>query len=145
MPSTFVSSPADAARASAATDLTAETKRLDALPRMSHRARLRTVPETQPAPGRYLVVEDGDEHRLLRLAAGATHIGRAWGADLRLEDQAVSRRHAIVFATAESVRILDDRSANGTRVNGRCVTGAELADGDVILIGEVVLTYREFV
>jgi pSer/pThr/pTyr-binding forkhead associated (FHA) protein len=43
-----------------------------------------------------------------------------------------------------SVRILDDRSANGTRVNGECVTGAELEDGDVILVGEVVLTYREF-
>jgi pSer/pThr/pTyr-binding forkhead associated (FHA) protein len=144
MSSTFVPSPTDAARASGAADVTVETKRLDALPRMSHRARLMTVPESQPAPGRYLVVEDGDEHRLLRLAAGATHIGRAWGADLRLEDKAVSRRHAIVFATAESVRILDDRSANGTRVNGRCVTGADLADGDVILVGEVVLTYREF-
>jgi pSer/pThr/pTyr-binding forkhead associated (FHA) protein len=144
MPLTSLPSPADAARGAGTSAATAETKRLDALPRMSHRARLRTVAEAEPAPGRYLVVEDGDEHRLLRLAAGATHIGRAWGAELRLEDKAVSRRHAIVFTTAESVRILDDRSANGTRVNGRCVTGAELSDGDVILVGEVVLTYREF-
>jgi pSer/pThr/pTyr-binding forkhead associated (FHA) protein len=144
MPPTFVPSSTDAARASGATEVAAETERLDALPCMSHRARLRTVPDVQPAPGRYLVVEDGDEHRLLRLAPGATHIGRAWGAELRLEDKAVSRRHAIVFATAESVRILDDRSMNGTRVNGRCVTGAELTDGDVILVGEAVLTYREF-
>jgi pSer/pThr/pTyr-binding forkhead associated (FHA) protein len=143
MPPTFVSSPTDAARASGATDLAAETKRLDALPRMSHRARLRTVPETQPAPGRYLVVEDGDEHRLLRLAAGATHIGRAWGANLRLEHQAVSRRHAIVFVTEESVRILDDRSANGTCVNGRLVSDVELADGDVVRVGRAVLVYRE--
>jgi pSer/pThr/pTyr-binding forkhead associated (FHA) protein len=49
-----------------------------------------------------------------------------------------------VFASSESVRVLDDRSANGTRVNGECVTGAELSDGDVILVGRVVLTYREF-
>ena len=131
-------------RGAGTTDATAETERLDALPRMTHRARLRTIPGSRPEPGRYLVVEDGDEHRLLRLEHGATHIGRAWGAALRLEDQAVSRRHAIVFTTPESVRILDDRSANGTRVNGECVTDAELADGDVILVGRVALTYREF-
>ena len=143
MPPTLLPSPIEA-RGAGATDATAETQRLDALPCMSHRARLRTVPDVQPAPGRYLVVEDGDEHRLLRLDPGATHIGRAWGAELRLEDKAVSRRHAIVFTAPDSVRILDDRSANGTRVNGECVTGAELEDGDVILVGEVVLTYREF-
>ena len=131
------------ARGAGTTDATAETERLDALPRMTHRARLRTIPDARPEPGRYLVVEDGDEHRLLRLEEGPTHIGRSWGAALRLEDQAVSRRHAIVFTTPESVRILDDRSANGTRVNGRCVTGADLADGDVIHVGRAVLIYRE--
>jgi len=143
MPPTLLPSPIEA-RGAGATDATAETQRLDALPRMTYRARLRTISGSRPAPGRYLVVEDGDEHRLLRLEPGATHIGRAWGAELRLEDKAVSRRHAIVFTAPESVRILDDRSANGTRVNGECVTGAELEDGDVILVGEVVLTYREF-
>jgi pSer/pThr/pTyr-binding forkhead associated (FHA) protein len=144
MPLTPLTSPTGATGTAPAHDTGPATEPLDALPRMSHEARTRTIPGTQPAPGRYLVVEDGGEHRLLRLEPGATHIGRAWGADLRLEDQAVSRRHAIVFATDESVRVLDDRSANGTRVNGRCVTGAELSDGDVILVGRVVLTYREF-
>jgi pSer/pThr/pTyr-binding forkhead associated (FHA) protein len=121
----------------------AETERLDALPRMSHCARKRTVPETRPEPGRYLVVEDGDEHRLLPLGPGATHIGRAWGAELRLEDQTVSRRHAIVVNDDDAVRILDDRSANGTRVNGAPVVRADLHDGDVIAVGRVALTFRE--
>jgi hypothetical protein len=122
----------------------AETARLDALPRMSYSARVRTVPEARPAPGRYLVVEDGAEHRLLRLADGATHIGRAWTAELRLEDEAVSRRHAIIVNDGNTVRILDDRSANGTCVNGAAVPAADLHDGDVILVGRVALTYREF-
>jgi pSer/pThr/pTyr-binding forkhead associated (FHA) protein len=121
----------------------AETAPLDALPRMSYGARTRTIPETQRAPGRYLVVEDGAEHRLLRLADGATHIGRAWSAELRLEDVAVSRRHAIIFNDG-AVRILDDRSANGTCVNGEPVLTADLHDGDVITVGRVALTYREF-
>ena len=42
-----------------------------------------------------------------------------------------------------SVRILDDRSANGTWVNGRRVAAAELRDGDIITLGAVALTFRE--
>ena len=132
MPPTLGPSPTDA-----------KTAPLDALPRMSYGARTRTIPGTQAAPGRYLVVEDGDEHRLLRLADGVTHIGRAWTAELRLEDEAVSRRHAIIVNDGDAVRILDDRSANGTSVNGRAVRSAALADGDVITVGRVALTYRE--
>jgi pSer/pThr/pTyr-binding forkhead associated (FHA) protein len=40
-------------------------------------------------------------------------------------------------------RILDDRSSNGTFVNGRRVQQSDLADGDVIVIGRVVLRYLE--
>jgi pSer/pThr/pTyr-binding forkhead associated (FHA) protein len=97
----------------------------------------------RPAAGRYVAVEAGGEQRFVRLEPGATHIGRSWAAEVVIEDQAVSRRHAILYATAESVRILDDRSANGTRVNGRFVSVADLADGDVIQVGRAVLIYRE--
>jgi pSer/pThr/pTyr-binding forkhead associated (FHA) protein len=121
----------------------AETERLDALPRMSHAARRRTLPDTAAEPGRYLVAEDGAERRLLRLGAGATHIGRGFGADVRLDDPAVSRRHAIVVCDDAGAVILDDRSANGTFVNGGCVARATLADGDVIVVGRVALRYRE--
>jgi pSer/pThr/pTyr-binding forkhead associated (FHA) protein len=100
-------------------------------------------PAPRLAPGRYLAVEAGGERRMVFLAPGATHIGRSWAADIVLEDQAVSRRHAIVFADDDAVRILDDRSANGTRVNGREITDAELTDGDVVQVGRAVLIYRE--
>jgi pSer/pThr/pTyr-binding forkhead associated (FHA) protein len=100
-------------------------------------------PVARLAPGRYLAVEAGGERRMVFLAPGATHIGRSWAADVVLEDQAVSRRHAIVFAADDSVRILDDRSANGTRVNGRDITDSELTDGDVVQVGHAVLIYRE--
>jgi pSer/pThr/pTyr-binding forkhead associated (FHA) protein len=38
-------------------------------------------------------------------------------------------------------RILDDRSSNGTFVNGQRVEQADLHDGDVIALGRVVLRY----
>jgi pSer/pThr/pTyr-binding forkhead associated (FHA) protein len=116
---------------------------LDALPRVSYRDRRHGVDAQRPVPGRYLEVDDGDERLLLPLAPGTTHVGRSFAADVVLDDQSVSRRHAIVYQRASSVRILDDRSANGTFVNGRRVTEADLVDGDVIVLGRVVVTYRD--
>ena len=116
---------------------------LDALPRVSFRDRRAAVGTERPDPGRYLEVDDGDERLLLPLRDGTTHVGRGFAADVVLEDMSVSRRHAIVHQRPGGVRILDDRSANGTYVNGRRVTEAELRDGDVVVLGRLVLTYRD--
>ena len=39
--------------------------------------------------------------------------------------------------------MLDDRSSNGTFVNGRRIVQADLNDGDVLVLGRVVLRYLE--
>ena len=64
-------------------------------------------------------------------------------ADLRLDESSVSRRHAILVPRPAGARILDDRSSNGTFVNGRRVQQADLNNGDVLVIGRVVLRYLE--
>src|SRR3954447_506463 len=91
-------------------------------------------------PGRYFIAESGEP---FVLAADVTHVGRGITADVRLDDHTVSARHAIVVARNAVVRILDDRSTNGTVVNGRRVDEADLHDGDVVVLGRVVLTYRD--
>jgi pSer/pThr/pTyr-binding forkhead associated (FHA) protein len=116
---------------------------LDALPRVSFRERRQAIPADKPAPGRYLELDDGDERVLLPLRDGTTHVGRGFAADVRLDDQSVSRRHAILHERPAGTRILDDRSANGTFVNGRRVLEATLQDGDIVVLGRVVLTYRD--
>jgi pSer/pThr/pTyr-binding forkhead associated (FHA) protein len=115
----------------------------DALPLADHRARRRAIAVERAAPGRYLALTDGDETMLLELEREVTHIGRGFTADLRLEEHRVSRRHAILVQRGARVRLLDDRSANGTFVNGRRIIEAELRDGDVILIGPVAVRYVE--
>ena len=91
------------------------------------------------ARGRWLVC--GDD--AFALTDDVTHVGRGVTADVRLDDHTVSARHAIVVLRADRLRILDDRSTNGTVVNGRRVDEAELHDGDVVVLGRVVLTYRD--
>jgi FHA domain-containing protein len=65
-------------------------------------------------------------------------IGRSPGCGLVLEDAAASRLHARVVSGA----IVDEDSANGTRVNGLPIRRRELEDGDVISIGAYELVYH---
>ena len=75
--------------------------------------------------------------------ANATHIGRGLSSDVRIEEQRVSRSHAILVRHGQTTRLLDNRSANGTFVNGRRIVATNIADGDVIRIGPVVMTYLQ--
>lgn len=93
--------------------------------------------------GCYIEVQGPGERLLIPLGLGVTHIGRGLAADLRLDEDSVSRRHAILVYRRSGSRILDDRSSNGTLVNGRRVTQADLHDGDVLVLGRVVLRYLE--
>jgi pSer/pThr/pTyr-binding forkhead associated (FHA) protein len=92
------------------------------------------------APARYLVFDNGAS---VAICNEVTHLGRGITADVHLDDYTVSARHAIIVARPSGLRILDDRSTNGTIVNGRRVDEAELHDGDVVVLGRVVLTYRD--
>lgn len=117
-----------------------QTEELAAL---DHPSATADAPETRLAPGRWLLVEAGLDVRAVQLTRQITHLGRGFAATLQLEDPGVSRRHAIVVQRAGTVQILDDRSANGTWVNGSRVERAQLRDGDVIVLGRAVLVYRE--
>jgi pSer/pThr/pTyr-binding forkhead associated (FHA) protein len=70
-------------------------------------------------------------------------IGRGLTAELHLDESSVSRRHAILLSRPSGARILDDRSSNGTFVNGRRIQQVDLRNGDVIVLGRVVLRYLE--
>lgn len=56
--------------------------------------------------------------------------------DLDLADDAVSQTHAMVFVDEAGVSLVDVASTNGTYVNGRRVTEAELVAGDLLRVGE---------
>jgi pSer/pThr/pTyr-binding forkhead associated (FHA) protein len=116
---------------------------VDSYALLDHGTRAQLIAAEDAPPGRYLLIEDGDDRHLLALRRPITHIGRGLVADVRFEDPHVSRRHAIVAVRGDGVRILDDRSSTGTFVNGREVTGARLRDGDVVRLGRAVFRYVE--
>ncbi len=110
---------------------------------LDHRTRAGAVRRELAPAGRYLEVEDDQETRLIPLDRAVTHIGRGLTADIRLEDCHASRRHAIIAQRGDGARVLDDRSSNGTFVNGRAVAVGYLNDGDVLRIGRAVFRFVE--
>lgn len=95
--------------------------------------------------GRYLAFDDGGQVQVVSIGDTPTRIGRSMAADVRFDDATVSRRHAIVVADEEGVRVLDDRSLNGVFVNGRRVETHLLRNGDELVIGRHRLRYLEAV
>ena len=68
-------------------------------------------------------------------------IGRAPVNHIVIDDPAVSAQHAILARFADSYRLKDLHSTNGTQVNGVSITDAELKDGDKIQFGSVVAVF----
>jgi len=93
--------------------------------------------------GRYLQVEGLNRTLAIPIAGELVHLGRGLTADIRIDNRSVSRRHAVLVSRKTGQRILDDRSYNGTFVNGLRVEQAELVNGDVISLGCFLLRFRE--
>ncbi|MFQ6024264.1 MAG: GGDEF domain-containing protein [Acidiferrobacterales bacterium] len=67
---------------------------------------------------------------------GETVIGRGLDADVRFDDQRISRRHARLLIVAKGQGLLEDLgSSNGTFVNGARIKQQPVKDGDKIQIG----------
>jgi hypothetical protein len=119
------------------------TERFDPTACLDERVRHRAALADPAQPGRYLKLDGPERTLLIPLGSEAIHIGRGLAADLHIDESSVSRRHAILVPRPAGARILDDRSSNGTFVNGRRVQQADLRDGDVILLGRIMLRYLE--
>ena len=92
--------------------------------------------------GEHLLIDHGmGRPAVVALGRNVVHIGRGFGADVRLDDHTVSRRHALLVRTSDGTRLIEHRSANGTYVNGQRVGDVTLADGDVITLGRTRVTY----
>ena len=75
--------------------------------------------------------------------AGSVKIGRNTDNDIVIPDVLASRHHATLIPNgAGGAEIRDNRSINGTFVNGARVDSAVLHDGDTVTIGNVDLVFH---
>jgi len=93
-----------------------------------------------------MVTKGVESATVARLEGTSLSIGRQAPADLVIDNQFVSRSHALVIPTESGYSIADQGSKNGTSVNNTPIDRSPVAlnDGDVITIadGEVELRYQ---
>jgi adenylate cyclase len=90
-----------------------------------------------------LVWEVEGKTRHQRLGPGEVSLGRSSDNEVVLNDFSVSRRHALLRREGDGWAVVDQKSTNGVKVNGRYVTAAPVAAGDVLTVGTFTLSVRE--
>lgn len=83
----------------------------------------------------------GRELKRVGIWRTVTRIGRDESCELRIENQAVSRKHARVVFTGGRFAIIDTGSGNGIRVDDRQVPEAYLDDGVEIQLGKFTVVF----
>lgn len=95
-----------------------------------------------PPPPAWVTVTVGrDPARVVALPPEGAVVGRAADCLLRCSIDALSRRHARIFAAGDRWFVEDLGSSSGTYVNGSHVCAAELREGDLIRCGQVQLVF----
>jgi pSer/pThr/pTyr-binding forkhead associated (FHA) protein len=97
-----------------------------------------------PDTGIFLRIEEGaGAQRVFTLSAGGTYLIGREGADIVLDDEKVSRKHAEIGLYGPGALVLRDlASTNGTQVNGKRVTDrVRLNHWDLIRVGDTQLRF----
>lgn len=102
---------------------------LEAITALPTRAALLIVRSGPTAGARYLLDTD------------VSTVGRHPEADIFFDDVTVSRRHAEITRAGADFEIVDQRSLNGTYVNGERVDRGALTNGTEVRIGKFRLTF----
>jgi diguanylate cyclase (GGDEF)-like protein len=104
---------------------------------------LRTEREAAKSQRACLIVIRGTpQGKRFELSPGAMFIGRDASAEICVNDQNASRKHAVVFAEGGVIKIRDNHSTNGTFVNDRPVKEPiVLHKEDMIKIGNTILKF----
>lgn len=73
-------------------------------------------------------------------------IGRTPENDILIPDASVSRQHASLIISGDSISIRDNGSSNGTFINGMQITGlAQLRKNDILKVGNSLVPWMNYV
>ena len=94
--------------------------------------------------GKLILHLSGGNQQEYLLEESTVVLGRGATCDITLSDARVSRSHAVIRVEGGRAVLVDLRSANGTRVNGRKISSAALRHGDrIVLADSVELIWEE--
>jgi pSer/pThr/pTyr-binding forkhead associated (FHA) protein len=68
-------------------------------------------------------------------------LGRGPGVDVMLDDESISRQHAVLVLETDGWHVQDMGSTNGIEVNGASIGATPLKHGDRITLGSIQVQY----
>lgn len=92
---------------------------------------------------RLICIEGPDQGTEFILRGRDIAIGRGPGVDVTTKDPSMSRVHCRILLTTDQVIVTDQRSANGTIVNGRKIDRATIMSGATLKLGQSQFRYVE--
>ena len=92
--------------------------------------------------GKLVLTLADEQEQEFELAKASLTIGRSTASDINLIDGRVSRSHARIDCSPVGCRVVDLGSSNGTRLNGKRITQADLKPGDILAVGSSLLRYE---
>jgi S-DNA-T family DNA segregation ATPase FtsK/SpoIIIE len=99
---------------------------------------------TEPQGVFDLVITGGpDAGRRIPLLPGRHTVGRDTKCDVSVDDPSISRRHLVVEVRGGRVTVTDERSRNGTAIEGRALASGEsceLCQGEEVELGRTLIT-----
>ena len=90
--------------------------------------------EKKRSAPKLIVTQNGNVIAEYELKERKTTIGRSSLADIQIQDERVSKFHAMLMLYADALVIADLNSANGTSVNSRVVSSTLLKSSDILSI-----------
>lgn len=88
-------------------------------------------------PSYPLLLNKSDPLESYKLYFELNTIGRDEGCNIFVNNQSISRKHAIVYRENQQYKVKDLSSTNGTLLNNRQITGdTPIVNGDILQIGE---------
>ncbi len=91
-----------------------------------------------------LIEIDGDDiGKSYKLTSGMILIGRSDACDIVLNNDSVSRKHAVIQKHGENLIIFDNNSTNGLYANYQKVKSHVLKEADIIKVGNYTFKYLE--
>jgi TonB family protein len=92
-----------------------------------------------------LAIAQNGETREETFAQDIIKVGKLPSNHLQIEDDKVSRMHAVIEVKGDEVQIIDLGSASGTLVNGTKINKQALSEGDEIAFGDATVTVKAIV
>jgi hypothetical protein len=119
------------------------TTEFDSLRELANQNPVQPAPAGGPLPARVILRQNDGTEEIYPFTGDVLSIGRGRNNDIQIRNDAkISRYHCRIYRQQGAFVIEDNRSSNGTLVNGEPIDSRQITGGEQIMIGETPVLFQ---